>query len=274
MRYAVKLPEQRKQRYWLVDTGSLPEGEVLRRYYAEATQPTFRWLYDDTAYQGVRNSGPVLLDITQNSDFWQQCSTDWVVTAASVVIDTNETLDELQQRLATHLTIHTSGNGKGLLRFHEPAVLHLLLGEEQLSPAGRLTLMGKDTTWYWALCLSQGTVIHEHCSSVNSEDITPNQALRLDDVTQQRLTDLRQFSRLMPLMGDAIDRFDLLQSEDEITSLWRALEQYWGATWQTHLPRKQAVGNARDMLVSSNALEQFIDELGAYVQSSSLDAMR
>ncbi|TVP42470.1 MAG: DUF4123 domain-containing protein [Halomonas sp.] len=274
MRYAVTLPAPKKQRYWLVDTGSLPEGEVLRRFYGEATQPMFRWLYDGTAYQGVRDSGPVLLDITQNSDFWQQCCTEWVGVVASVVIDTNESLDDLQQRLAANLTIHTTGNGKGLLRFHEPAVLHLLLGEELLSPAGRLTLMGKNTSWYWALCRSQENIIYEHCSSGNGEGITPSNALRLDDATQQRLTGLRQFSRLMPLMGDAINRFGLLHSESEITSLWRALERYWSATWQTNLPRKQAVENARDMLVSSHALEQFMGELGAYVQNSSLGAMR
>ncbi len=76
-----------------------------------------------------------------------------------------------------------------------------------------------------------------------SDGSTPTgKPLRLNAVTQQRLQSLRQFSRLMPLLGDTIDRFDLLQQEDDgITSLWQALENYWHHTWQRNLLRKHAV---------------------------------
>lgn len=267
MRYAVKLPEQKERRYWLVDTASLPEGEVLRRFYASTNQPMFRWLYDGTPYQTVRDSGPVLLDITQNDSVWQQYNAEWMPYAASVVIDTPTSLDDLQQRLAACLTIDTPGNGKGLLRFHEQAVLHLLLGEQQLDQVDRLALLGEDTCWSWPLCLSPDGIVYERHFSTGGTRITHDQQLRLDAATQQRLQGLRQFSRLMPLLGDAIHRFDLLQTEDDrINSLWRALEHYWHDTWQLNLPRKQAVDNAQGMLVKSDAFEHFIESL-------SLDAM-
>ncbi|MEG3080394.1 DUF4123 domain-containing protein [Halomonas sp. 5021] len=267
MRYAVNLPEQRERRYWLIDTASLPEGEVLRRFYSVVDQPMFRWLYDGTAYHGVRESGPVLLDITHNAKVWQQCSADWMPYAASVVIDTPASLDDLQQRLAACLTIDTSGSGMGLLRFHEPAVLHLLLGEEQLDQTDRLVLMGEDTCWSWPLCLSQENIVHERYFSAGGNNWPDGKPLRLAPETQQRLQGLRQFSRLMPLLGDAVHRFDLLQKEDDcITSLWWALEHYWHDTWQLNLSRKQAVENAQGKLIASDAFEHFIESL-------SLDAM-
>lgn len=261
MRYTLTLPKQRQHRYWLVDTASLPEGEVLRHFYATTKQPMFRWLYDGTPYQAVRESGPVLLDITQDASAWRQFSAEWVGKAASVVVDTAEPLDELQQRLAASLTIQTSGNGIGLLRFHEPALLHLLLGEGLLSPANRRILAGEATCWFWPLCQSQGNIIHECYFSPGSTSVGSDRTLKIDTVIQQRLFGLRQFSRLMPLLGDAIYRFNLLQREEQITSLWRELEQYWNATWQSNLPRKKAVENAQNMLVRSNELEQFIEAL-------------
>ncbi len=134
MPYAMSLPEQRERRYWLIDTASLPEGEVLRRFYTLVNQPQFRLLYDGTAYHTLRESGPVLLDITHDANVWRQCSTEWLPYAAMVIIDTPTPLDDLQHRLASCLTIDTPGNGKGLLRFHEQAALHILLGEKQLDP--------------------------------------------------------------------------------------------------------------------------------------------
>lgn len=267
MRYAVNFPEQRERRYWLIDTASLPEGEVLRRFYAVVSEPMFRWLYDGTAYHAVRDSGPVLLDITHNADIWQQYSVDWMKHAASVVIDTPASLNDLQQRLAACLTIDTPGNGMGLLRFHEQAVLHLLLGEEKLDQADRLALMDKDTCWSWPLCRSADGIVYERHFSTGGNSIPSGKPLRLDEETQQRLQGLRQYSRLMPLLGDAIHRFDLLQKEDDcITSLWRALEHYWHDTWQLNLSRKQAVENAQGKLKTSDAFEHFIESL-------SLDAM-
>lgn len=266
MRYAVKLPEQKERRYWLVDTASLPMGEVLRRFYASTNQPMFRWLYDGTPYQTVRDSGPVLLDITQNDSVWQQYNAEWMPYAASVVIDTPTSLDDLQQRLAACLTIDTPGNGKGLLRCHEQAVLHLLLGEQQLDQVDRLALLGEDTCWSWPLCLSQENIVHERYFSAGGNSLPDGRPLRLAPETQQRLQGLRQFSRLMPLMGDAIHRFNLLQTDEEITSLWIALERYWVATLQASLPRKQAVENAQGKLITSDAFEHFIEAL-------SLDAM-
>ncbi|MGM0856338.1 MAG: DUF4123 domain-containing protein [Pseudomonadota bacterium] len=267
MRYAVKLPEQKERRYWLVDTASLPEGEVLRRFYASTNQPMFRWLYDGTPYQTVRDSGPVLLDITQNDSVWQQYNAKWMPYAASVVIDTHTSLDDLQQRLAACLTINTPGNGKGLLRFHEQAVLHLLLGEQQLDQVDRLALLGEDTCWSWPLCLSQENIVHERYFSAGGNSLPDGRPLRLAPETQQRLQGLRQFSRLMPLLGDAVHRFDLLQTDEEITSLWIALERYWVATLQASLPRKQALDNAQGMLVKSDAFEQFIEALSLDVMT-------
>lgn len=270
MRYTLTLPAPKQHRYWLVETASLPENEVLRRFYATVQQPMFRWLYDGTAYQAVRDSGPVLLDITQDASVWHQFSAEWAGKAASVVIDTSESLDELHRRLAICLTIKTRGNGVGLLRFHEAAALHLLLGEEMLSLDNRVALMGESACWSWVLCQSQGGIVYEHyCSpkSVNNMDIAGRTALRLEDVTQQRLSSLTHFSRLMPVLGKAIYRFNLLPRQVEITLLWSALERYWHATWQSRLPRKQVVENALGMLASSNALEHFIETL-------SLDAMR
>lgn len=262
MRYAMNLPEQRKRRYWLIDTASLPEGEVLRRFYTLVNQPQFRWLYDGTAYQTVRESGPVLLDITHNANVWRQCCADWLPYAAMVIIDTPTALDDLQQRLAACLTIDTPGNGKGLLRFHEQAALHILLGEEKLDPVDRLALMGEDTCWTWPLCFSCDGSIYE-CHVSMSDGSTPTgKPLQLNAVTQQRLQSLRQFSRLMPLLGDTIYRFNLLQQEDDgITSLWQALEHYWHHTWQRNLSRKQAVENAQDTLNTSDTLAHFIEAL-------------
>ncbi|RUR56585.1 DUF4123 domain-containing protein [Vreelandella populi] len=267
MRYALNLPKQSDKRYWLVDTASLPEGEVLRRFYAIVKQPGFRWLYDGTPYQAVRDSGPVLLDITHDDSIWHQCGFEWAGVAASVVIDTSESLDALQERLANSLTIQTPGGGFGLLRFHEPALLHLLLGEKLLSPANRLALMGDNACWHWPLCQHQGDVLHERCNLINSTEIEPSETLRLDNITQQRLTGLRQFSRLTALLGNTVHRFDLLQTEEDITFLWRELEHYWHATWKAGLKRKQAVENVESMLARSDTLEQFVNELSAYANA-------
>lgn len=273
MRYALNLPKQSNRRYWLVDTASLPEGEVLRRLYALAEHPDFRWLYDGTPYQAVRDSGPVLLDITHDDGVWQQCGFEWAGVAASVVIDTPESLDALQERLASILTIHTPGSGVGLLRFHEPALLHLLLGEELLSPANRLALMGDGVCWHWPLCQHHEDVLHERYEAVNSTRVAPSEALKLDNVTQQRIAGLRQFSRLMPLIGDAVHRFELLQREEDITFLWRELEHYWHATCKASLKRKQAVENVESMLTRSGTLEQFVEELSAYTNTPLSNAM-
>lgn len=268
MRYAAKLPEQRERRYWLVDTASLPEGEVLRRFYATTNQPMFRWLYDGTPYQAVRDSGPALLDITKDDSVWQQYAAKWMQHAASIVIDTPVSLNDLQQRLAACLTIDTPGNGMGLLRFHEPAVLHLLLGEKKLDQTDRLALMDKDTCWSWPLCRSADGIVYECHFSTGGNSIPSGKPLRLDEETQHRLQGLRQFSRLMPLLGDAVHRFDLLQKDDScIISLWRALEHYWHDTWKLNLSRKQAVENAQGRLITSDAFEHFIESL-------SLEAMK
>lgn len=267
MRYALNLPETRNNRYWLVDTASLPEGEVLRRFYAITEQPMFRWLYDGTPYQAVRDSGPVLLDITHDDGIWQQYGFKWVGQAASVVLDTSESLDEMQERLAAALTIRTPGGGVGLLRFHEPALLHLLLGEELLSPANRLALMGEDACWHWPLCQREGDVIHERYYSINNTGGEPSETLRLDNITQQRLAGLRQFSRLTELLGNTVHRFDLLPTEEDITFLWRELEHYWHATWKIGLKRKQAVENVESMLARSDTLEQFVNEMSAYANA-------
>ncbi|RUR40146.1 DUF4123 domain-containing protein [Vreelandella populi] len=267
MRYALNLPKQSDKRYWLVDTASLPESEVLCRFYAIAKQPDFRWLYDGTPYQTVRDSGPVLLDITHDDSVWHQCSFEWAGVAASAVIDTSESLDALQERLANSLTIQTPGGGFGLLRFHEPALLHLLLGEELFSPGNRLALAGENACWHWPLCQHQGDVLHERYDSVNSTGIEPSETVKLNNVTQQRLAGLRQFSRLTVLLGEAISRFDLLQTEEDITFLWRELEHYWHATWKVSLKRKQAVEKVESMLARSDTLEQFVEELSAYVNA-------
>ncbi|PRY58286.1 uncharacterized protein DUF4123 [Vreelandella songnenensis] len=267
MRYALNLPETRNNRYWLVDTASLPEGEVLRRFYAITKQPMFRWLYDGTPYQAVRDSGPVLLDITHDDNVWQQYGFKWVGQTASVVIDTPESLDALQERLANCLTIQTPGGGFGLLRFHEPALLHLLLGEELLSPASRLALMGEEACWHWPLCQREGDVIHERYYSINPTGIEPSETLRLNNITQQRFAGLRQFSRLTALLGNTVHRFDLLQRDEDITVLWRELEHYWHTTWKTGLKRKQAVESVESMLTRSDTLEQFVNELSAYAKA-------
>ncbi|UYG04037.1 DUF4123 domain-containing protein [Halomonas sp. LR3S48] len=268
MRYAQSLPERTDRRYWLVDTANLPEGEVLRRVYETMTQPDFLLLYEGTPYHEIRDSGPVLLDITEDDSCWQQCRSEWVGCAASVIIDTRETLENLHERLAASLTIETSGGGKGLLRFHESAALHLLLGEGLLDPADRLALVGESACWSWPLCHSEGSIIHEHYYEPHSGTLVAGKALRLDVVAQQQLQDLRQFSRLMPVLGDTIHRFDLLQREETITTLWQALKRYWHATWQDSLPRKQAMADVQRMLVRSEAIDQFIGELGAYSQDA------
>lgn len=262
MRYAMSLPERGAHRYWLIDTASLPEGEVLRRFYTLVNQPQFRWLYDGTAYHTVRESGPLLLDITHNANMWQQCSTDWLPYASMVVIDTPTALDDLQQRLAACLTIDTLGNGKGLLRFYEKTTLRLLLGEQQLDSVDRLALLGEDACWTWPLCPSPAGTVYERHFSAGGSRLPSDKPLRLSAETQQRLHDLRQFSRLVPVLGDALYRFDLLQQGDEgIASLWQALEHYWHHTWQRNLSRKQAVEQARDKLITSDGLEHFIEAL-------------
>ncbi|SDM28380.1 protein of unknown function [Franzmannia pantelleriensis] len=269
MRYTQRLPEQKERRYWLIDPARLPEGEVLRCFYATTHQPMFRWLYDGTAFQAVRDSGPVLLDITQDDSVWQQFSTEWTGQVASVVIDTSESLNDLQQRLSAHLTIDTPGKGKGLLRFHEPAALHLLLGEALLSPPNRMALMGGDVCWTWPLCRYEESIVLERHISPRSTNATLGGALRLDVDTQQRLSGVSQFSRLMPVLGEAIQRFDLMQTDVGITSLWRALECYWCATWQDRLPRRQAVEMVQGMLLRSGTLERLIEELVASSKDAS-----
>ncbi|MDX5376125.1 MAG: DUF4123 domain-containing protein [Halomonas sp.] len=272
MRYTVDLPARVERRYWLVDTANLPEGEVLRRFYETTDQPDFLWLYEGTPYQAVRDSGPVLLDMTEDDRCWQQYRSEWAGHVASVVIDTPESLENLHERLAASLKIETPGEGAGLLRFHTPAALHLLLSEELLDPVDRLALVGEGVCWSWPLCQSQGNIVYERyflAGNTSANDNTrAEKTLRLDASAQQRLQNSRQFSRLMPVLGDAIHRFDLLQREAEITTLWRELERYWHATWHIRLARKQAVQGAQDMLARSDALEQFIGELGAYAKGA------
>lgn len=270
MRYRSELLPAQHYRYWLVDIASLPPNEVLQRYYAWVDVPSFRWLYANTAYHHVRDVGPVLLDITQAEEFFQHHQTEWLHQAASLVIDTPLSLEALQQRLAAFVTVDLGGPGMGLFRFHEPVALHLLLGEGLLSEPRRHALVGPETRWAWALCQCREGLVYETHDVSDTVESTIPALLPLDDAIQQRLAKGKQLSRLMPLLGAAVDRFGLRQDPEAMSRLWLSLEHYWHANRDAALPLKRVVGEAHRMLEQAESLEH----LEAQLESSSTDESR
>ncbi|MCS2608576.1 DUF4123 domain-containing protein [Halomonas dongshanensis] len=269
MRYTSRLPQSRNRRYWLVDTSTLPEGEVLRCFYLSTQQPSFRWLYDGTPYQSVRDSGPVLLDITHEDTVLQKYGNAWAGRVASVLMDTPELLDDLQTRLANRLLVETSAQGVGLFRFHEPAALHLLLGEGLLSLAQRFSLMGPSTCWYWPFAKHQDRVTYELCYSSDVTRIPEHKPFRFDAEVQKRLAGIRHFSRLLPVLGEALHNFELYALEKETTHLWQAIERYWSASLDANQPRKKVIDHLRFMLFNSHTLDQFVDRLNMKMENKS-----
>lgn len=267
MRYQLELGEASHSRYWLIDAASLPPHEALRRYYEGVESPCFRWLYEATPYRAAQEAGPLLLDITGAGDFFRHYRAEWLHHAAALVIDTPLPIDALQDHLAAAVRVGLPGEGQGLLRFHEPMLLHLLLGEGLLPTAQRDALVGSGNRWAWALCRHSTGTLYETYRVAADDDPRPAPALSLDRATLTQLTAIERLSRLMPLLGTALERFDRLTAPSEISCLWLSLADYWRAQRERGTPQKQAVATAQQMLAQAGDWAALLERLEASASS-------
>ncbi|UYG07258.1 DUF4123 domain-containing protein [Halomonas sp. M4R1S46] len=255
MRYSLGLPETAGRRYWLVETASLPEHEVLRRFYEAVEAPAFRWLYEGTAHDALKDAGPVLLDVTEAPEFLAERLDAWG-DMASVVIDALLSIDELQAHLAGFVTARLEPEGEGLWRFHEPMALHLLLGEGLLGHAHRAAMLGREARWHWPICRCHDGWLFESAVSY-SESASVHLPLTLEAETVRRLSGLQQLTRLMPVLADALDRHELHRDDDSISALWRELESYWHGVAEQRFPVRKAAQALAEAEREASSLHEF-----------------
>ncbi|WP_175491596.1 DUF4123 domain-containing protein [Onishia taeanensis] len=258
MRYSLGLPESSGQRYWLLETASLPEHEVLRRCYEAIENPEFRWLYEATAHDALKSAGPVLLDVTETPDFLAERLDAWG-DLAMVVIDTPLSIDEVQAHLASFVTARLEPEGEGLWRFHEPMALHLLLGEGLLSHGQQAAILGRETRWHWPICRCRDGWLFESAESGQAETTSVPLPLTIDPETARRLSGLQQLKRLMPVLAGALDRHALHDDHDSISALWRELESYWHNVSAKRLPSRKAAQALAEAERDAATLHEFRD---------------
>ncbi|WP_046079158.1 DUF4123 domain-containing protein [Halomonas sp. HG01] len=258
MRYSLGLPEAAGRRYWLVETASLPQHEVLRRCYEALEAPEFRWLYEATAHDALKDVGPVLLDVTEAAAFLAERLDAWG-DLAMVVIDTPLSIDEVQAHLAGFVTARLEPEGEGLWRFHEPMALHLLLGEGLLGQDSRTAMLGREARWHWPICRCQGGWLFETVTSDRSESASVPLPLTLEAATVRRLSGLQQLTRLMPVLAEALDRHALHGDDDSISALWRELESYWHDVSAKRIPARKAAQLLSEAERDAGSLDEFRD---------------
>ncbi|GHC39469.1 DUF4123 domain-containing protein [Aidingimonas halophila] len=256
MRYSLGLPEAAGRRYWLVETASLPEHEVLRRFYEAVESPAFRWLYEGTTHDALKDAGPILLDVTEAPAFLAEWLDAWG-DLASVVIDAPLPIGEMQAHLAGFVTARLEPEGEGLLRFHEPMVLHLLLGEGLLSRAYRSAMLGSGSRWHWPICRCHDGWLFESAASGQAEVGSAPLPVTLTAETVGRLSGLQQLTRLMPVLAEALDRHALHGDDDSISTLWRELEHYWHGVIAQRLPVRKAVQALAEAERDAASLHEF-----------------
>lgn len=255
MRYSLGLPEAAGRRYWLVETASLPQHEVLRRCYEAVEAPEFRWLYEATAHDAVKDAGPVLLAVTEAPGFLAERLDAWS-GLASIVIDTPQAIDELQAHLAGFVTARLEPEGEGLWRFHEPMALHLLLGEGLLGRSYRAAMLGRESRWHWPICRCHDGWLFESAASDQAEAASVPLPLTLEAETVRRLSGLQQLTRLMPVLAKVLDRHALHGDDDSISALWRELESYWHGMVDQRLPTRKAAQALAEALRDAASLSE------------------
>ena len=260
MRYSLGLPEAAGRRYWLVETASLPEYEVLRRVYEAVEAPEFRWLYEGTTYDALKDAGPVLLDVTEAPEFLAERLEGWV-DLASVVIDAPLSIDELQAHLAGFVTARLEPEGEGLWRFHEPMALHLLLGEGLLGQARQAAMLGGEARWYWPICRCQNGWLFESAVSGQAEAASVPLPVTLEAKVVERLSGLQQLTRLMPVLADALDRHALHGDDDSVSALWRELESYSHGVAKRRRPARKAAVVLAEAQRDAASLREFRDRM-------------
>lgn len=260
MRYSLGLPEATGQCYWLVETASLPDNEVLRRFYEAVEVPEFRWLYEGTAYEPLKTAGPVLLNVTEAPGFISEWLDTWR-DLAGVLIDSPLVIDEMQAHLAGFVTARLAPEGEGLLRFHEPMALHLLLGEGLLGQGGREAMLGREARWYWPICRCLEGWLFESAATSQGEVGSVPLSLTLEAATVERLSRLQQFTRLMPVLADTLDHYLLHGDGDSISALWQELENYWHGTAGQRVSARRAVVALAETKREAASLSEFRDRM-------------
>ena len=260
MRYSLGLPEVAGRRYWLVETASLPEHEVLRRFYEVVEAPECRWLYQQTRLDAMKEAGPVLLDVTAAPTFPAEQLEAWG-GVAGVIIDTPLSIEEVQAHLARLVTVRLKPEGEGVWRFHEPMALHLMLGEGLLDRTHRAAMQGQEARWYWPICRCHDGWLFESAVSDRTEAVQVPWPVTLEAATVRRLSGIQQLSRLMPVLADLLDRHALQEDTDAITALWLDLEGYWIEVAQSRQPARQAVEALARAQRDASSLRDFRDRM-------------
>ncbi|WP_328716266.1 DUF4123 domain-containing protein [Halomonas elongata] len=260
MRYSLGIPESAGRRYWLVETASLPEYEVLRRFYEAVESPEFRWLYEGTTYDALKNAGPVLLDVTGVPDFLAERLDAWRELAA-VIIDTPLPIDELRAHLAGFVTARLEPEGQGLLRFHEPMALHLLLGEGGLGQASQAAMLGVEARWHWPVCRCRSGWLFESVAMNRTEVGNIRLPLQIEAEMVERLSGIQRLTRLMPVLADALDRHGLHEDDDGISALWRDMEKYWHGVAERRQSARAGVAALGNAQREASSLSEFRDRM-------------
>ncbi|WP_275289095.1 DUF4123 domain-containing protein [Halomonas elongata] len=266
MRYSLGLPEAAGRRYWLVETASLPEHEVLRRFYEAVESPEFRWLYEGTIHDALKDAGPVLLDVTEVPAFLAERLEAWD-GLATVVIDSPLSIGDMQAHLAGFVTARLEPEGEGLWRFHEPMALHLLLGEGLLGRAHRSAMLVSGSRWHWPICRCHDGWLFESAASGQAEAGSAPLPVTLTAETVARLSGLQQLTRLMPVLAEALDRHGLFGDDDSISALWRELERYWHGAAEQRWPVRKAAEALAEAHRDAASLREFRDRMQRLVST-------
>ncbi|PSW06094.1 DUF4123 domain-containing protein [Photobacterium lipolyticum] len=141
--------------FMLVDASRVPD--VLQVVYELIDDPEYGQLYEDTAFNDVKDVGPIWVSTEPDSPFWQHWMTTplWVTSAIVVGFPQGQQREALKQ-LSSRIEVFSPKGRPLYFRFHSPVTLERMM--PHLSDQEKALFWGIITSVNWLVLGEQNEI--------------------------------------------------------------------------------------------------------------------